>query len=886
MSRTLPREIIRWIQSLDLSYSYRDSKRDLNNGFLIAEIFTRYFPHGISMHSFDNSENTVRKNNNWYLLNKFFLKNEVPFEPHEYNRIKEGDFEQLVAFMLKLYTYLTKRTVAPNPYGVAKETLLPETDGKTETYLLTNKGMEKLDVSKEIHNSSHEVPVAQVDSPSRGGKNQFSAGTAFRETQFRENATRDGRNSHKSYALSGMDSNLDGKVEGADAQENVNGIVDLLNETIREAYEDNPQTEEEQVQLEEDREKLEGIDFENDIMAYHHFAERIDLISDDFVKEIFNNLGSEKMNLVPLLVRSIGNDLWRFMEFFFTALAHISVHREGYIVIHQTLTEFTEEILKKEKIRLTFFFKDLFISKFIETVKTAEHPQKREDIIQLLYSFFPAQEPSARHEAIRIFKERLNNDMALFIQSLGVLITYEHELKAREEEAIRKRDQEDIKKREETNNKDLAETPLKAEEKWDTEATRNLLRDFKFYAKYAIKDKNSIVRVHGLVLMHRLIFLDYDWVQKVMVRYFDCVSPLDTWENRIMIVTVYCTLLKRLSETELYQKHIKSRNPDMNKLVSVENEMLVKIMKEVFEQISLTIAHVLSRNLKPDITRVSLVYLSEVMAESPILVDTFLNLLLQADPNLRGWVLYNGLEDEGDEFYERYLIEKKTSVSHRVCLNSDALQALCPEMLEGVNKKVKAIEKSLQEPETSKKRLAPQDIFGQNYLDILVYCFEHTDFQKLNVEVFDSLINNSLPFVINGMLREETCEKSSQILERFIENYLREEVLIQELEKRLGQMIIVALTDSSIAEEDELKTIKSNLWLFIEQLRAEYTPEKAIFEKFCKMMNKLSQEANSRNIPGPDGQLLDQKLGMTDLEGGDVSQLRELEEDEDESKNE
>lgn len=85
--------------------------RDLNNGFLIAEILARYKPNQLSMHSFDNSQNTVRKASNWSLLEKYFTKyeQEFPFKPAEYMEIKEGNFEDLVKFMVKLYGVLTKR---------------------------------------------------------------------------------------------------------------------------------------------------------------------------------------------------------------------------------------------------------------------------------------------------------------------------------------------------------------------------------------------------------------------------------------------------------------------------------------------------------------------------------------------------------------------------------------------------------------------------------------------------------------------------------------------------------------------------------------------------------------------------------------------------------
>lgn len=144
---TLPREVYKWIQCLDLTFPVKNVRKDFSNGFLIAQILNRYFySKYFPMHTIENGFSQTCKANNWTLIESYMKKVDHPITSNnpqfwkgtDLSRfIKDSAIDEILKFLISLFQELTKRRVDPVE---ANKKFVTDIDNLNKSYLLKENG--------------------------------------------------------------------------------------------------------------------------------------------------------------------------------------------------------------------------------------------------------------------------------------------------------------------------------------------------------------------------------------------------------------------------------------------------------------------------------------------------------------------------------------------------------------------------------------------------------------------------------------------------------------------------------------------------------------------------------------------------------------------------
>lgn len=154
--------------------------RDLCNGFVPAEIVSRYLPKdNIDMHSFGTGMGMVNKVSNWdYLkrvVNAYNAKNTeftLTIDDKEINDIVNGIQNAAFNFLMKLYSHLTKKKLEdvtppevkedPNAKGYERQTIAVKMK-ETDLHLIIDKKTQAEEAQKRIKEHDQKVRDEKKD---------------------------------------------------------------------------------------------------------------------------------------------------------------------------------------------------------------------------------------------------------------------------------------------------------------------------------------------------------------------------------------------------------------------------------------------------------------------------------------------------------------------------------------------------------------------------------------------------------------------------------------------------------------------------------------------------------------------------------------------------
>ena len=342
-----PRELVKWLQSLDLSYKIKNISRDLANGFCIAEILSRYpvpfvtsLPYDVTnyyrvnMHQFSNGISFSERTTNWQHITEILTKKyHMTYPPDLPEKVKCQAPNAALEFLVLLYKFLTRKNL--NVLNQVDETekfknyaefsILPNYMRPTTNLLIRDNEIQRIkddlvrkfkientiqnhnkflseerenQKNMEQFNRSRKIPK-KIEQSSIGGGSKIGSTTEKNQNNLQENEINDVKNESNSQV-----SNDNLKEERI----NLIGILNELNEENRE--QENVENEfkliirknfvETDKNIEMD---LKNYSSDKDLLEY--FFEKITLCSNENFEKIFSSYEDKEKDFIGIISRTL-----------------------------------------------------------------------------------------------------------------------------------------------------------------------------------------------------------------------------------------------------------------------------------------------------------------------------------------------------------------------------------------------------------------------------------------------------------------------------------------------------------------------------------------------------------------------------------------------------
>eukprot|EP00929_Paragymnodinium_shiwhaense_P009279 TRINITY_DN113387_c0_g1_i1.p1 TRINITY_DN113387_c0_g1~~TRINITY_DN113387_c0_g1_i1.p1 ORF type:complete len:849 (+),score=159.16 TRINITY_DN113387_c0_g1_i1:121-2667(+) len=616
--QALPREVLKWLQSLDLSYSVKNPKRDLSNGFLVAEIFSRYpLGEGLSMHTFDNGNKLASKNDNWEQLFRFFKKKNLPITRHDFAPVVAAENGGAHSLLIKMYTLLTRRTLpvfvvqelppdaaevtAPTP-ATAKEQpeVSPqqpedgpgygglEADGGANRQLdayrmfqaARNNRPAERSAPRTVEEQADAVPLDIAEATKRPLVKNVAQLRAQQQQQVAaKNPPAGGRKQSGGPADMPGGSGLVGGV--------LKPAVDVMRPIVTAV-------------LQEDAQVMKSLDPRKDVVvSFMELAKS--LVPEEMCVRVFDGLSTQAHQLVDTLARSPA-EFWKVWTLYAPALVEYSESSPVFASVVFLFKQIGNLIKEIDSVLTQQLMVDVGLPSLAPLL--IESAGKREPICELIYTYA---QPAvlSRIGILRNLKEEIR-DLPVYVACLSYFVSLEMRMELVDE---------------------------------------NLLALYKYYAHVAMHFPQPKLRVAGLCILVAITASSEEHTQSVLTLLpsFEELVRDDWWEVQAQLLILSAQLL-------YYVGYASANREELPETATVEEQEEVAREEEAVESLLNIISRLFGTGgTSAIVLQVGLCALAKCLRLYPSLLPAYVNVLLKQPADYRQGILQGPTKAEVTE---------------------------------------------------------------------------------------------------------------------------------------------------------------------------------------------------------------------------------------------